>query len=203
VIDTPGAELSARAEEDGLASEIAHCLADLTTLPVPTVSLLLGQGAGAAALALLPADRVLTAQYAWLAPLASEGASAIVYRGTGHAPQLAARQGIGSTDLAADGVVDEVIPETPADPGRFCRDLGHALHRALEAWHARATTHAWPGACTATAASGSTPSAPLPAPPLTGCPGRERPSSASANAPTSSPPSAGPGNSFATAPPSS
>jgi len=84
------------------------------------------------ALALLPADRVLAAQYAWLAPLASEGASAIVYRGTGHAPQLAARQGIASTDLAVDGVVDQVIPETPADPGRFCRDLGHALHRALE-----------------------------------------------------------------------
>ena len=132
VIDTPGAELSARAEEDGLASEIAHCLADLITLPVPTVSLLLGQGAGGAALALLPADRVLAAQHAWLAPLAPEGASAIVYRDTGHAPQLAARQRIGSADLAADGIVDQVIPETPADPGRFCRDLGHALHRTLE-----------------------------------------------------------------------
>jgi acyl-CoA carboxylase subunit beta len=58
--------------------------------------------------------------------------SAIVYRDTGHAPELAARQGIGSADLAADGIVDQVIPETPADPGRFCRDLGHALHRALE-----------------------------------------------------------------------
>ena len=132
VIDTPGAELSARAEEDGLASEIAHCLADLTTLPVPTVSLLLGQGAGGAALALLPADRVLAAQHAWLAPLAPEGASAIVYRDTGHAPELAARQRIRSADLATDGIVDCVIAEMPADPGRFCRDLGHALHRALE-----------------------------------------------------------------------
>jgi Acetyl co-enzyme A carboxylase carboxyltransferase-like len=132
VIDTPGAELSARAEEDGLASEIAHCLADLITLAVPTVSLLLGQGAGGAALALLPADRVLAAQHAWLAPLAPEGVSAIVYRDTSYAPQLAARQRIGSADLAADGIVDQVIPETPADPDRFCRDLGYALHRALE-----------------------------------------------------------------------
>ena len=131
VIDTPGAELSARAEEDGLAGEIAHCLADFMTLPVPTVSLLLGRGAGGAALALLPADRVLAAQHAWLAPLAPEGASAIVYRDTGHASELAARQGIRSADLAADGIVDQVIPETPADPGRFCRDLGHALHGAL------------------------------------------------------------------------
>jgi acetyl-CoA carboxylase carboxyl transferase subunit beta len=132
VIDTPGAELSASAEENGLAGEIAGCLADLMAAPVPTVSLLLGQGTGGAALALLPADRVLAAQHAWLAPLAPEGASAIVYRDTGHAPELAALQGIGSADLAALGIVDDVIAETAWDGGRFCRDLGHALHRALE-----------------------------------------------------------------------
>jgi acetyl-CoA carboxylase carboxyl transferase beta subunit len=131
VIDTPGAAYSPAAEEDGLAAEIAHCLAELTTLPVPTVSLLLGQGAGGAALALLPADRVLAAQHAWLAPLPPEGASAIVYRDTAHAPELAARQRIRSADLAADGIVDEIIAETPDDADRTCRHLGDALHRAL------------------------------------------------------------------------
>jgi acetyl-CoA carboxylase carboxyl transferase subunit beta len=139
VIDTPGAELSVQAEQDGLASEIAHCLAELVALPVPTVSLLLGQGAGGAALALLPADRVLAAQHAWLAPLAPEGASAIVYRDTAHAPDLAARQGISTAALAATGIVDHVIPEPPtadtamaAGGERLCRELGDALHRALE-----------------------------------------------------------------------
>jgi acetyl-CoA carboxylase carboxyl transferase beta subunit len=132
VIDTSGPELSAQAEEGGLSSEIAQCLADLVALPVPTVSLLLGQGAGGTALALLPADRVLAAQHAWLAPLAPEGASAIVYRDTAHAPELAERQGIGAADLAANGIVDQVIPE-PSDPAALCRDLGHALHRELEA----------------------------------------------------------------------
>ena len=131
VIDTPGAGYSPAAEEDGLASQIAHCLAELTTLPVPTVSLLLGQGAGGAALALLPADRVLAAQHAWLAPLPPEGASVIVYRDTGHAAELAARQGIRSADLAAAGLVDRVIPEPPEDADHLCRDLGHALHQAL------------------------------------------------------------------------
>ena len=131
VIDTPGAELSVQAEQDGLAAEIARCLAGLITLPVPTVSLLFGQGAGAAALAFMPADRVLAAQHAWLAPLAPEGASAIVYRDPGRAPELAASQRIGSADLAADGIVDVVIPEPPGNAERFCRDLGHALHLAL------------------------------------------------------------------------
>jgi len=129
VIDTLGAELSPAAEQDGLAREIAFCLADLVTHRGPTISLLLGQGTGGAALALLPADRTLAAQHAWLAPLAPEGASAIVYRDSSHAPDLAAQQGIRSTDLAALGIVDRVIPEAPG--GTLGCDLGQALRRDL------------------------------------------------------------------------
>ena len=129
VIDTPGAELSPAAEQGGLAPEIAFCLADLITHRGPTISLLLGQGTGGAALALLPADRTLAAQHAWLAPLAPEGASAIVYRDSRHAVELAAQQGIRSTDLAALGIVDRVIPEAPG--GTLGGDLGQALRRDL------------------------------------------------------------------------
>jgi len=129
VIDTEGAELSPEAERDGLAREIARCLVTLLTLPTPTISVLLGQGTGGAALALLPADRVLAAQHAWLAPLAPEGASAIAYRDTAHGPEIAARQGIRSTDLAADGMVDRIVAETSA--GQLCDDLGHLLHAEL------------------------------------------------------------------------
>lgn len=110
MIDTPGAELSAAAEEGGIAREIAQTLALLVGLPVPTVAVLLGQGAGAGALALLPADRILADWCAWLAPLAPEGASAIVYRDTAHAPELARAQRIRAVDLAARHVVDEVAP---------------------------------------------------------------------------------------------
>ncbi|MDT5113738.1 MAG: acyl-CoA carboxylase subunit beta, partial [Mycobacterium sp.] len=80
VIDTAGPALSVEAEQDGLAGEIARCLAELVTLDTPTVSVLLGQGSGGPALAMVPADRVLAALHGWLAPLPPEGASAIVYR---------------------------------------------------------------------------------------------------------------------------
>ncbi|MFF2552832.1 carboxyl transferase domain-containing protein [Nocardia sp. NPDC058058] len=113
VIDTIGASLSREAEERGLAPEIARCLADLVTLDTPTVSVLLGQGSGGGALALLPADRVLAAANGWLAPLPPEGASAIVYRDTLHAPTMAARQGIRATELRANGIVDRIVPEYP------------------------------------------------------------------------------------------
>jgi acetyl-CoA carboxylase carboxyl transferase subunit beta len=92
----------------------------MVNLDVPTVSLLLGQGAGAAALALFPADRVLALQHGWLAALPPEGASAIIYRDAGHAAQMAARQRICAADLAADGLVDTVIAEDPRRPGLAC-----------------------------------------------------------------------------------
>ncbi len=93
VIDTPGAALSVEAEEGGLAGEIARCLADLVTLDAPTLCLLLGEGNGGGALALLPADRVVAAQHGWLSPLPPEGASAIVHRDLDHAPDDGPRPG--------------------------------------------------------------------------------------------------------------
>ncbi|QNJ96409.1 acetyl-CoA carboxyl transferase [Mycolicibacterium fluoranthenivorans] len=134
VIDTAGAALSKDAEEGGLAGEIARCIADMVDLDTPTVSLLLGQGTGGGALALVPADRVLAAQHGWLSPLPPEGASAIVHRDVEHAPEMAVRQGIRSLDLCRAGIVDLVIPELPdaaEEPRQFCERTGAALHRAL------------------------------------------------------------------------
>ncbi|MGW3241390.1 carboxyl transferase domain-containing protein [Streptomyces sp. NPDC001070] len=134
VVDTAGAALSKEAEEGGLAGEIARSLADLMSLPAPTLCLLLGQGAGGGALALLPADRVLAARHAWLSPLPPEGASAILYRTTERAYEVAARQGVRSADLAAHGIVDRVVEEAPdaADaPEAFLSRLGAVLGAEL------------------------------------------------------------------------
>lgn len=130
VIDTVGAALSKEAEERGLAPEIARCIADLVTLDTPTVSVLLGQGTGGGALALLPADRVLAAAHGWLAPLPPEGASAIVYRDTEHAPELARSQRIRAVDLLADGIVDRIVDEIPdaaEEPVEFTRRMVAAI----------------------------------------------------------------------------
>lgn len=134
VIDTPGAALSVEAEEGGLAGEIARSLADLVTLEAPTLTLLLGQGTGGGALALLPADRVVAAEHGWLAPLPPEGASAIVHRDVEHAPDMAAAQGVRSADLLANGIVDRIVPERPDaadEPEEFCRRTGQVIREEL------------------------------------------------------------------------
>lgn len=140
VIDTVGAALSKEAEERGLAPEIARCIADLALLDTPTVSVLLGQGTGGGALALLPADRVLAATHGWLAPLPPEGASAIVYRDTDHAAELAERQRIRAADLLADGIVDRIVPEKPDaadEPVEFARRMVAAIAAEVAALRVR------------------------------------------------------------------
>jgi acyl-CoA carboxylase subunit beta len=131
VIDCGGAELSAAAEEGGLSAETARMVAALAELPVPTLSLLLGEGAGGPALAWLPADRVVAAQHAWLAPLPPEGAAAIV---GGDPAALAGAQRIRAVDLLAAGIVDRVVPERPdasEEPLPFLRRVGTTLAAEL------------------------------------------------------------------------
>jgi acyl-CoA carboxylase subunit beta len=116
IIDTAGADISVRSEQEGLAAEVARCLAELSTVRVPTLSLLFGEGSGGGAVALLPADRVIACEHAWLAPILPEGASEILYRTTERAEELANAQAISSTELRRYGIVDVVVPDRP-DPG--------------------------------------------------------------------------------------
>lgn len=136
VIDTQGAALSREAEEGGLAGEIARSLYDLVTLDAPTLCLLMGQGSGGGALALLPTDRVVCAEHGWLSPLPPEGASAILYRTVDRAPEVAAAQRVRARDLLADGIVDRIVAEHPDaadEPGPFLHRLGAAVEHELAA----------------------------------------------------------------------
>lgn len=135
VIDTVGATLSIEGEEGGLAKEIAGCILGMLSVRSPTLCVLLGQGSGGAALALFPSDRVLAAENAWLSAIAPEGASAILYRDTGHAATLAVAQRIAATPLQELGIVDTVVSEDEAGGpwlARMARVLGDEL-RALTA----------------------------------------------------------------------
>jgi acetyl-CoA carboxylase carboxyl transferase subunit beta len=142
VLDTPGAEMSVAAEEGGLSFELAGCLAEMSALRSPTVSVILGEGGSGGASALLPADRVVCAHHAFLAPIAPEGASAILYRTVERADELADAQGIGSWDLERFGIVDVVVAESPSadqEPEAFLdrmqAAIGTELRRVVRADH--------------------------------------------------------------------
>ncbi|MCW2838528.1 MAG: acetyl-CoA carboxyl transferase, partial [Aeromicrobium sp.] len=137
-IDTPGAELSPEAEQGAIAGEIARCISWMSTMKVPTVSVLLGQGCGGGALALLPADVVIAAENAWLSPLPPEGASAIVHGDLEHAAEMAEAQRVGALDLFDNGTVHHVVPEPVGDtPEAFARAIAAEVGAQLVALRTR------------------------------------------------------------------
>ena len=142
VIDTPGAELSANAEEGAMAGEIARCIATMSTLTVPSVSVLLGPGTGGGALALLPADVTVAAQHSWLSPLPPEGASAIMYGNADAAAEIAEQQQVSSLDLRRAGVVRHIIAEFDNDTPR---DLARAVAAEVSHWLRELKSGSLPG----------------------------------------------------------
>lgn len=134
LVDTAGGELSQAAEEAAMAGEIARCLAQLTTLSVPTVSVLLGMGCGGAALAMMPADVVIATESAWVSPLPLEGASIIRHRTPEHAPQMARDQRVAAWQLAQQGIVDLIVNErgdAAVSPRWFAEQVAAVVHDQL------------------------------------------------------------------------
>jgi acetyl-CoA carboxylase carboxyl transferase subunit beta len=139
LIDTPGAELSVEAEAAGLAETISGCLAELSVLPVPTVSVVIGEGGSGGALALGLTDRALMQANAIYSVIAPEGAAAILYHDQGSTDErirdVARALKLTAADCLRLGVIDAVVPEPPGgaqdDPDLATRLLGTALLATL------------------------------------------------------------------------
>jgi acetyl-CoA carboxylase carboxyl transferase alpha subunit len=135
LVDTPGADPGIESEKHGLASTIAHCLADMSSLPVPVVTTLIGEGGSGGALALAVGDQVLMLQHAIYEVIAPEGAAAILYRDASRAEQVAARLKLTANDCLQMGVVDVIVPEPPGgahtDPDTAIQTLQVYLVQAL------------------------------------------------------------------------
>ena len=115
VVDTPGAELSVAAEEGGLARQIASTLGAMAARTMPAVTLLLGEGCGAAAISIFGGDVVVAAESSWLAALPLEGAADLLYGDGTRAVEAAVAQRVGAPELLADGIIDRIVAEPDDD----------------------------------------------------------------------------------------
>jgi acetyl-CoA carboxylase carboxyl transferase subunit beta len=129
IVDTPGGELSGTAEEAAMAGEIARTLQMLTGLTVPTVSCVMGQGCGGAALALIAASTVICMENGWVSPLPPEGASVISHGTTDRAAEMARSQGVTARALRDAGAVDVVAGEGCDLPSAVADAIARELAR--------------------------------------------------------------------------
>jgi acetyl-CoA carboxylase carboxyl transferase alpha subunit/acetyl-CoA carboxylase carboxyl transferase beta subunit len=133
LVDTPGAYPAASAEEQGQAVAIAENLRLMMGLPVPVVSVVIGEGGSGGALGIAVANRVLILANAVYSVISPEGCASILWRDPAAAPRAAAELGLSSRDLLRLGVVDGVLPEPKDGAGSDPAAMAETLRQALAA----------------------------------------------------------------------
>ncbi|MCL1890980.1 MAG: acetyl-CoA carboxylase carboxyltransferase subunit alpha [Coriobacteriia bacterium] len=113
-IDTPGAYPGAEAEQRGQGEAIARCLFELSSLAVPTIAVITGEGGSGGALALGLADKVLMFEYAVYSVLSPEGFASILWKDAKRAADACEVMKLTACDLYGFGMIDAIIKE-PAD----------------------------------------------------------------------------------------
>jgi acetyl-CoA carboxylase carboxyl transferase subunit alpha len=111
LIDTPGAYPGIGAEERGQAHVIANAMYEMSRLPTPVISVVIGEGGSGGALGLGVGDRVSMLQHAYYSVISPEGCAGILWKSHIHKQKAAAALKMTSKDLPGLGVVDDVIPE--------------------------------------------------------------------------------------------
>ena len=136
-IDTPGAYPGLEAEERGVGSAIAYCLAMMSDLPTPIISVVIGEGGSEGALALGVADRILMMENAIFSVIPPERAAALIYRDASRADEIAPALRLTAEDCMELGVVDALVPEPKGgahvDPDEAARQLKKFLLNELVA----------------------------------------------------------------------
>lgn len=131
LIDTPGAYPGRDAEEQGQSLAIAENLRLMARLPVPAVSVIVGEGGSGGALALAVADRVYALHDTTYSVISPEGCAAILWKDAGAAPRAATAMGVAPRDLLTTGIVDGVL-RPASDPGQAARILRDVLIGTLD-----------------------------------------------------------------------
>jgi len=130
-IDTPGAYPGIDAEERGQAEAIAKNLEVMSSLPVPIICCVIGEGGSGGALALGVADRILMLENTIYSVISPEGCASILWRDNERRDEAARALKITAGDLQRLGVNDEVIAESRGGAHRDWDGTAEAMRKSI------------------------------------------------------------------------
>ena len=131
-VDTSGAYCGIGAEERGQGQAIAENLMELSTLCVPVISILVGEGGSGGALALAVADRVWMLQNAVYSVISPEGCASILWKDAAKAEAAAQSLRLTAEDAKSLGVIERILSEKEIGKKEFYDRIRALLAKEIE-----------------------------------------------------------------------
>lgn len=116
-VDTPGAFCGVEAEERGQGAAIANNLYEMSSLKVPVLTIIIGEGSSGGALGLAVSNEVWMFENAVYSILSPEGFAAILWRDGKRAKEAAEVMKLTAKDLKNGGIIEKIIAEK--EPVRY------------------------------------------------------------------------------------
>ena len=111
LIDTPGAFPGLEAEERGQGEAIAKNLMVMSTLKVPIICVVIGEGASGGALGIGVGDCVLMLENTWYSVISPESCSSILWRSWDYKEKAAEALNLTADQMLKNKLIDGIIPE--------------------------------------------------------------------------------------------
>ena len=136
LIDTPGAYPGIEAEERGQAEAIARNIKEMTTLKVPVICIIIGEGASGGALGLGVGDKIFMMEFTWYSVISPESCSSILWRSWDYKEKAADALKLTSKDLLKQKIIDGIIKEPLGgahnDPNKAAKKLKKKIIEELD-----------------------------------------------------------------------
>ncbi len=130
-IDTSGAYCGIGAEERGQGEAIAENLLEMSTLCVPILSILIGEGGSGGALALAVADQVWMLQNSVYSVISPEGCASILWKDSSKAESAAESLKLTAEDAKSLGVIERILTEKDIGKKDFYDRIRTLLHEEI------------------------------------------------------------------------
>ena len=130
-MDTIGAYPGIGAEERGQGEAIARNLMEMSSLKVPIISVVIGEGASGGALGIGVCDKMLMMENTWYSVISPEGCASILFRDAKRAEDAAEALKPSPTDLEEMGICERIIEEPNGGAHRDFESSADLLKKAL------------------------------------------------------------------------
>jgi acetyl-CoA carboxylase carboxyl transferase subunit alpha len=136
LVDTPGAYPGIGGEERGQAEAIASNLKAISTLKVPIINVVIGEGGSGGGLGIGFGNQLMMLEYSFYSVISPEGCAAILWKDQNAVDKAAENLGIRATTLLELGIIDRIIPEPPGgahiDPEQTFKNVDKYVYQALK-----------------------------------------------------------------------